>query len=863
MFRTNHIRTSSESPFKVFVGIDFGTHGSGLAYALPNGKSYIHNLWDNEVPTTKPQTSVLLDRDSNVISVGSDALKLYLKAKKEREYQLFENFKMGLCEVEEKSMDDSEENDNLLTASRESTNGATESVFVAQLEYLKENAFRFIATHFEEKYALSGDMETGWNEVQYFLAVPGMFFTELAFLSLVSVHYLCAAMWSEHAKNQMIEWSVAAGLVSGDIDNQLQIVYEPDCAALSIHTARSFQGQRSKQKKGKRNRKYSSLIPQVRIDVPFKNGDKYILLDVGAGTCGVACHEVFDEFSITAVLPSSGSVSAFYGDQRVVHFQSDFVGHKWGSTNIDERFEGILKELFTDSITDIFNLSEYKQLYRELLDSFTKCKHSYYEQSTRQYHDIPLAENFLNFVLSQFQTENICTSGHMESQHALDGLNRKLAEYGTDASGQLNSDRKWLIKIVEEESEIVEISDDDEFGNDDEHERSRFLSLHTSVWRHMFDSIVNPIVAHVFNILAKQEMRDTKYIFLVGGFANAKYFETRMHQEFGQNPKFPNLSVKIPSLPELCVVNGAAHFGMLSNFIKSATEINQNSLSNSFSNLSMQSHGTYDSIGMFCAFSNPSRYFKDCCAAPKSAADDLKGNGRLEYSNIKKRQSGRKYMCTVGDQIGQGVFGAVHKGYHFETGQVVAVKKVFIGGSSVDERRQRKRRFDTEWRVMEQCNNQHIIGLIDTAFSGKNTGCIVMEYCKGGDLKQFINSKGPLHSNKAQYFAKQIKAGLLYMHSRKPPILHRDLKPANIMLSDKSSTPILKMTDFGVSQFKRAVNGKTKNKTYAGSDNYMAPEMLEKDGIDDHRSYGTNGMINMCVRKSAMLISLLSNLHDF
>merc|ERR1719295_187689 len=73
---------------------------------------------------------------------------------------------------------------------------STERVFVTQLEYLKEEAFKYIDTHrFPKQYGLTGDRETGWNEVQYFLTVP--------------------AIWSEKAKDQMIRWAIHSGLVKG------------------------------------------------------------------------------------------------------------------------------------------------------------------------------------------------------------------------------------------------------------------------------------------------------------------------------------------------------------------------------------------------------------------------------------------------------------------------------------------------------------------------------------------------------------------------------------------------------------------------------------------------------------------------
>ena len=147
-------------------------------------------------------------------------------------------------------------------------------------------------------------------------------------------HCLYIAIWSDKAKDQMVRWAIKAGLISGDLDgdsfemkipNQMQIVYEPDCAALSIQHAiyRSMKKQKSPRtkkkspgnmkKKKKRGRKATikamqTLIPQIRINVPFQKNDKYILLDVVGGTCDVACHRVINEFEIAEVLHPSGSV---------------------------------------------------------------------------------------------------------------------------------------------------------------------------------------------------------------------------------------------------------------------------------------------------------------------------------------------------------------------------------------------------------------------------------------------------------------------------------------------------------------------------------------------------------------------------
>ena len=78
------------------MGIDCGTDGSGIAYALPDGSSYIHNMWGDTDANKKPKTSVLFDKENNQIGVASGAQDMYLKCKGDQGWKLFERFKMSL-----------------------------------------------------------------------------------------------------------------------------------------------------------------------------------------------------------------------------------------------------------------------------------------------------------------------------------------------------------------------------------------------------------------------------------------------------------------------------------------------------------------------------------------------------------------------------------------------------------------------------------------------------------------------------------------------------------------------------------------------------------------------------------------------
>eukprot|EP01083_Nonionella_stella_P285946 973248_1 len=290
---------------------------------------------------------------------------------------------------------------------------------------------------------------------------------------------------------------------------------------------------KKKQKKKKKKKKLQSLQPQISINVPFGKGDKYILLDVGGGTCDVACHEVVGEFAIAEVLHPSGG--------------------KWGATYIDEKFIKLLSELFTKDLLNIFQMNAIKgrQSYLKLLNYFlNEAKISYYanndEDQVITYHDIQMPSNFVIFVITQFMTdftEGVDTldvaAGLIKLNKRLQSLTKKYQKPDTDIPPKADAskyianptdddegtnnnpdvnkdkykDRDWMVKIIER--------DDD----DEEHEEDYLLSMHNDVWENLFNTIVNPIIKHCKKILTKPQMKDAKYLFLVGGFANSKYFQ--------------------------------------------------------------------------------------------------------------------------------------------------------------------------------------------------------------------------------------------------------------------------------------------------------------------------------------------------
>eukprot|EP01084_Bolivina_argentea_P275924 470656_1 len=92
----NPIRQRTKNKFEAYVGIDFGTDGTGVAYAFPSGKviwQQTHTLH----ATIKDRTNILLEAKPphHVIKFGLAATTQYTNAK-EKTSLYFDRFKMAL-----------------------------------------------------------------------------------------------------------------------------------------------------------------------------------------------------------------------------------------------------------------------------------------------------------------------------------------------------------------------------------------------------------------------------------------------------------------------------------------------------------------------------------------------------------------------------------------------------------------------------------------------------------------------------------------------------------------------------------------------------------------------------------------------
>uniref|UniRef100_D8QJL2 non-specific serine/threonine protein kinase n=1 Tax=Schizophyllum commune (strain H4-8 / FGSC 9210) TaxID=578458 RepID=D8QJL2_SCHCM len=215
----------------------------------------------------------------------------------------------------------------------------------------------------------------------------------------------------------------------------------------------------------------------------------------------------------------------------------------------------------------------------------------------------------------------------------------------------------------------------------------------------------------------------------------------------------------------------------------------------------------------------------------------------------------KPYVVT--GHLGKGSFAVVYKGYNEDTHKQVAIKTVkreTLGtGKLLDN-------LQLEIDILKSLSHRHITRLLDIIRAPKNI-YLIMEYCAGGDLTNYIKKRGrvdgleytplPTPANphpQPQYyphppsgglaelvvrsFLRQLARALKFLRHRK--LIHRDIKPQNLLLHPAGEdeykrghplgVPVLKLADFG---FARSLPNAMMAQTLCGSPLYMAPEILK------------------------------------
>ena len=261
---------------EVVVGIDFGSSGSGFAYAFSDnkdeiihGKIYGANV-DDKVPT-----AIILDDNNNTLKFGKECLD-YIKKKGLEAGHYFKEIKMNLYEKKKE-----------IKAKNSGKILPLTLVIQRVLEKLKDLAIAEIKKNRPNEQ----------NNIKYVVTVP--------------------AIWEEFQKNIMMEACINAGLIKEEDDKSLFFALEPEAASYYCLNNKSID---------------QSLM---------KEGNYYIICDLGGGTGDIVTHLIGVNKNLNEICPPNGG--------------------KYGSNEINKLF-------FEEIVFKIFDCKDYNTYYKKYLE---------------------------------------------------------------------------------------------------------------------------------------------------------------------------------------------------------------------------------------------------------------------------------------------------------------------------------------------------------------------------------------------------------------------------------------------------------------------------------------------------------------
>lgn len=220
-----------------------------------------------------------------------------------------------------------------------------------------------------------------------------------------------------------------------------------------------------------------------------------------------------------------------------------------------------------------------------------------------------------------------------------------------------------------------------------------------------------------------------------------------------------------------------------------------------------------------------------CSSASAQAGDDGGWSSDLNSFNL----STLEWSVDTNKVVGKGGFGTVYEVAH--AGQRYALKYISFAATPTDRELKKARR---EALTLHWSRHQNVISFFGADI---NAGIMVMELAVGSlyDVlfKDLVlpGGDGSLHAFLSQLdVAIDVCSGLQFIHYH--DIIHRDIKSQNILFVVNRSGFVAKLSDFGLATAATftvtASRNSSRGKQAAGSDAYLAPELLD---FDDRPEY--------------------------
>lgn len=217
----------------------------------------------------------------------------------------------------------------------------------------------------------------------------------------------------------------------------------------------------------------------------------------------------------------------------------------------------------------------------------------------------------------------------------------------------------------------------------------------------------------------------------------------------------------------------------------------------------------------------------------------------------------------LGEVVGSGGMGAVHRAVDTRLGRTVAVK-VLRDGPVADETARLRMR--SEANLAASINHPgvaQVYDLGDDTVSGRSQTFLVMQFIEGHTLAQLLRERGPMAPQQVMSVVVQVAEGLQAAHDA--GIVHRDLKPANIMLTPAGRTVLV---DFGIARSDTS-EPLTSTGAMIGTADYMSPEQVRgRPATPRSDLYALGIVAHQCLtgqspfRRDSHIATAMAQLHE-
>mmetsp|Transcript_15038 Transcript_15038/g.21077 ORF Transcript_15038/g.21077 Transcript_15038/m.21077 type:complete len:1067 (+) Transcript_15038:189-3389(+) len=222
---------------------------------------------------------------------------------------------------------------------------------------------------------------------------------------------------------------------------------------------------------------------------------------------------------------------------------------------------------------------------------------------------------------------------------------------------------------------------------------------------------------------------------------------------------------------------------------------------------------------------------------PQQQNSEAKSNQHGDNDNVGRWiVPQRRKTCladfTLHSVVGRGSYGKVFLVRHNKLKTLFAMKVLrkeeIVKRDVVDN-------IQLERKVLETVDHPFLVAL-RYAFQTPNKLYMVMDYIPGGELFSLLSNHHELSAKDTRFYAAELVVALEHLH--KLNIIYRDLKPENILLHADGH---IALTDFGFA--KTDIDTDSKTRSFCGTIDYMAPEVIQKTGHGQGADWWALGVV--------------------